>query len=86
MNHNFFTVFLKIFQSKIFGEKLQMSSLSMKEFLQLVMGADTASSQQLVAVLKMQVKSRRIQMVAIIFAGRGHLLVRKAEKNRSARF
>lgn len=50
----------------------------MKNFLQWVVEAGTASSQQIVVLLRTEAKSERLQTIAILFASTDDSFLRKA--------
>lgn len=55
------------FQTKESGESFQTVSLPMEVFLRCVVEVDSASPQQVVAVLRRDLKSKRLQKLATIF-------------------
>lgn len=72
------TAFVKIFHTEKIGENLQISAVNIKEFLRCFVGAEIASSQHIVAVLKTSMKSKRAQKFSTIIAATGYLLLRDA--------
>lgn len=70
VNYSLLTELVNNFQSKYFGEKFQISSLSLKEFLRWVLSADTSSQQQAVAVLRTETESWREQKIWDVFCSK----------------
>lgn len=78
VSSNFHAGLVSIFQSKEFGKRRNISSLNMEEFLRKVVRADTAFSQQIVAVLEAKTERRRLQKFATLFAVTENRLFRRA--------
>lgn len=72
------TGFVKIFQSKKSDEKFRISSLNIKEFLRCAVEVDTASSQQVICVLRRLMQGRKADGFASIFVFRDPALLREA--------
>lgn len=61
------TGLVETFQSKKFSENLQITLLNMKEFRRWMVRVDTASSQQVAAVLEARLDSRKTGELTNIF-------------------
>lgn len=57
-----------MFRSRELSEKPQISLIIMREFLEWLLGSETASSQQIVAVLKAKMEKKRSQQFALLLA------------------
>lgn len=78
VNCGLLTALVDISQSEECGEKFHVSLLNMKEFLTSIVEAETATSQQIVPVLKRNTESRSTQTFATIFAVTDDPLLRNA--------
>lgn len=71
--------FVETFQKNKFREKFQISLLSMNEYLRWVVEADTASLQQVVAILNTKTRGRRSKKSATEFAATDDILLEKSD-------